>query len=307
MPWTMYSRDGQRKYLTKSERAAFLAATKGRTESVRTFCWIMAATGCRISEALALKGRNIDFEAGQVIIECLKKRGKQVFRAVPLPAELLKNLKALIETVQRSSDRLWPWSRMTGYRRIREIMEEAGIKGAQATPKGLRHGFGVCAIQSKVPLNLVQRWLGHADIKTTSIYTSAMGPEERQIASRMWCDGLADTGDDKKKSRKAKNQKKKHHAASAKAYCECCRPLRSGRLLAISDGINDPINLSEIIKIVPIGDGPVISSAEEHCHLIQFWLKCISQCYNSTSAFSGLTSGKPASPPPPWHNARDFP
>src|SRR5690606_4497837 len=62
----------------------------------------------------------------------------------------------------------------------------AGVKGGQATPKGLRHGFGVSAIQSKVPLNLVQRWLGHADIKTTAIYTSAMGEEERQIAAQMW-------------------------------------------------------------------------------------------------------------------------
>jgi integrase len=75
---------------------------------------------------------------------------------------------------------------MTGYRRIREVMLEAGIRGSYATPKGLRHGFGVRAIQAQVPLNLVQRWLGHADIKTTAIYTNAMGPEEREIASRMW-------------------------------------------------------------------------------------------------------------------------
>src|SRR5690606_18501731 len=82
--------------------------------------------------------------------------------------------------------RLWPWSRMTGYRRICEVMDKAGIAGSYASPKGLRHGFGVRAIQANVPLTLVQKWLGHADIKTTAIYTCAMGPEEREIAARMW-------------------------------------------------------------------------------------------------------------------------
>lgn len=53
-------------------------------------------------------------------------------------------------------------------------------------PKGFRHGFGVHAIRCGVPPDLVQRWLGHADIWTTAIYTQVMGPEERSIAARMW-------------------------------------------------------------------------------------------------------------------------
>jgi len=66
-------------------------------------------------------------------------------------------------------------------------MRAAGIaNGPHAAPKGLRHGFGIHAIRSGVPLNLVQRWLGHASIKTTAIYLQAMGVEEREIAARMW-------------------------------------------------------------------------------------------------------------------------
>ena len=37
-----------------------------------------------------------------------------------------------------------------------------------------------------VPLNLVQRWLGHASMATTAIYLDALGEEEREIAARMW-------------------------------------------------------------------------------------------------------------------------
>ena len=54
------------------------------------------------------------------------------------------------------------------------------------SPKGLQHGLGVNAVGQGVPLNLVQRWLGHAQLSTTAIYAEAVGEEERSIAARMW-------------------------------------------------------------------------------------------------------------------------
>ena len=65
-------------------------------------------------------------------------------------------------------------------------MVAAGITGLHATPKGLRHGFGIKAVTSDVPLNMTQKWLGHARLSTTAIYTNATGDEEKQIAERMW-------------------------------------------------------------------------------------------------------------------------
>ena len=65
-------------------------------------------------------------------------------------------------------------------------MKASGISGPHVTPKGLRHGFGVNATVNSVPLNKVQKWLGHADLKTTAIYADATGAEEDQIAGRMW-------------------------------------------------------------------------------------------------------------------------
>jgi site-specific recombinase XerD len=52
-------------------------------------------------------------------------------------------------------------------------------------PKGLRHGFGVNTVQSYVPPHLVQRWLGHASLRTTAIYADVIGPDERGFAERM--------------------------------------------------------------------------------------------------------------------------
>ncbi len=187
MSWTIFNLDGQRKYLTQSETRRFLEEARRDDPSVHVFCWLIAVTGCRISEALALTPTNIDFEARIIVFESLKKRRRHIFRSVPVPNALLQSLRMMLRKARPGdSDRLWNWSRMTGYRRVREVMERVNLNGTHASPKGLRHGFGVSAIQAGVPLNMVQRWLGHADMKTTAIYTSAIGPEERDIAARMW-------------------------------------------------------------------------------------------------------------------------
>jgi len=55
------------------------------------------------------------------------------------------------------------------------------INGPQASPKGLRHGLGVASVpsvQAGIPLNMVKKWLGHAQLSTTAIYTDATGAEE---------------------------------------------------------------------------------------------------------------------------------
>jgi integrase/recombinase XerD len=75
---------------------------------------------------------------------------------------------------------------MTGWRAVRAVMETARIGGPQASPKGLRHGFGVAAVSAGIPLNLVQKWLGHAQLTTTAIYADAGGAEEKDIARKMW-------------------------------------------------------------------------------------------------------------------------
>jgi site-specific recombinase XerD len=65
-------------------------------------------------------------------------------------------------------------------------MRNAGISPGLCKPKALRHAFAVEAGQKGIPLNIVQRWLGHARIETTAIYASAIGDEERNLARRSW-------------------------------------------------------------------------------------------------------------------------
>lgn len=65
-------------------------------------------------------------------------------------------------------------------------MQNAEIRGAQASAKGLRHGFGVRAAEKTRNPRLVQKWLGHTSIENTLIYMDAIGQEERKAALSLW-------------------------------------------------------------------------------------------------------------------------
>lgn len=181
----LYDPAGQRLYLTHEERCRLLEAAQDALPLPRAITEVLAYTGCRISEAVALTVNRIDPDARVLVFESLKKRRDGVFRAVPVPAPLFKTLTPLTGGLSPHR-RIFPVHRATAYRYVLELMQNAGIEGAHATPKGLRHGFGVSAVQRGVPLNMVQKWLGHENIKTTAIYANAVGAEEYEMAMKMW-------------------------------------------------------------------------------------------------------------------------
>src|SRR5882672_5627665 len=197
LPFMLYDQKGNRKYLTRTERQAFIDAARRASPEIETFCLTLAYTGARISEVLALVPLRIDTSANAIVIESLKKRKRGVYRAVPVPADLLVRLNEIhgIEQIRCNAEfnhlRIWNWSRTTAWYRVKTIMRAAGIVEGPAMPKALRHAFGVGGTQTGVPLNIIQRWLGHADIQTTAIYTDVMGEEERLLANRMWIEGYA--------------------------------------------------------------------------------------------------------------------
>lgn len=192
----LFTADGERKYLTPEERQSFIKAAKKHPErEARTFCLTLAHSGCRISEALELDFRRVDLKGGQLIFRTLKKRdGKVHHRAVPVPPDHLDGLELVhgVREIQNKRRKvrslIWPMSRSTGWRRVGEVMQMAGIEGAHASPKGLRHAFGVQALMKEIPLPLLQRWMGHADLETTAIYLQVVGNEETSFAGRMWED-----------------------------------------------------------------------------------------------------------------------
>ena len=185
----LHTLHGARKYLDAAERDRFIAAARGMPASLRTLCLTLVLTGCRISEALALSSASLFPSEGVIAFRSLKKRTRGVIvREVPVPSWLVAELGALAGAPDDAGfRRLWPWGRVRAWQLVKSVMAAVRIgPGPHASPKGLRHGFGMHAVRSGVPLNLVQRWLGHARMETTAIYLQAVGEEERQMASWMW-------------------------------------------------------------------------------------------------------------------------
>jgi integrase/recombinase XerD len=189
---SLFGQSGTRKYLNAAERLRFLESIQSLPPYERLFCLTLAWSGARISEVLALTPAAIDLETGVANINTLKRRKRMVVRQVPLPDNVLREFDGVFHLSLRRHDdqlefgRLWRWSRTTAWRLVKKVMAKAGVVGTRATPKGLRNAFGVKAFQSNIPPHLVQRWLGHASLRTTAIYGDVIGHDERVIAARMW-------------------------------------------------------------------------------------------------------------------------
>lgn len=187
---SLYAANGARKYLNAAERQRVIAVMQKLAPPESLFALTLAWTGARISEVLALTAASFQADCGVVAIVTLKRR-RFVMREVPVPPELMAALDRYfgISSARRDAGRLWPWSRVTAWRLIKTVMHNAGVEGRQACARGLRHGFAIGALQAQVPLNLAQRWLGHAQISTTAIYAAACGPEELGFAEKFWAVG----------------------------------------------------------------------------------------------------------------------
>lgn len=195
----LYDPAGNRLYLNAEERSAFLTAARRQPARDRTLCEALHWTGCRPSELLEITPARVDLSGGTITLRSLKKRkdaagkDKIVFRSVPVPAEFLDTLNTAhgIREAQRSRKKaatpIWPLSRVRIWQIVKGVMIAAGIPDApHRSPKGLRHGFGINATVNGVPLHMVQKWMGHAQLSTTAIYADAVGKEEQDIAARMW-------------------------------------------------------------------------------------------------------------------------
>jgi integrase len=188
---SLYAADGARKYLNRAERQRVLDAAAELPVDQALFVLTLAWTGARVSEVLALTRSSFQVDAGVVAIRTLKRRRHHI-REVPIPPELMAaldrhfGLTGARRDLPSADQRLWPWHRATSWRLVKRVTMLCQITGRRACPRGLRHAFGVGTLQAGVPLNITQRWLGHAQISTTAIYADVSGPDEAALAERFW-------------------------------------------------------------------------------------------------------------------------
>lgn len=174
-----------------------------RAATYRTLLGLLAVTGLRIGEALALDRDDLDWDEGLLVVRA-GKLGK--LRELPLHASTVAALRAYLSC----RDRLHPGAdsapvficttgRRPGYRGVaqtfRQLVDRAGLKArpGTATPRlhDLRHSFAVNTVldayrsgddvQTRLPL--LSTYLGHVNPATTYWYLSA-APELLGLAGQ---------------------------------------------------------------------------------------------------------------------------
>lgn len=139
--------------------------------------------GLRVSEVVALRRRDIDFD--RLTIHIKKSKGAQD-RIVMLPNSLVDTLHTYRKTT--SSIYLLPsnqWGKLTT-RTAQEVFKQA-CQRANITKDvsfhTLRHSFATHLLEQGTDIRYVQDLLWHANIRTTQIYTHVMKPARDQIQS----------------------------------------------------------------------------------------------------------------------------
>ncbi len=133
-------------------------------------------TGARAREFVNIRGADIYFEECEILITH-GKGGKK--RYVPILPELSNEIKTHLR--DRRQKYLFESNRSTKYstRRIQQIVHDCGQKAGiqkRVHPHLFRHSVAAILRQKGMPLDLIQKFLGHSKIETTQIYSEV--PDE---------------------------------------------------------------------------------------------------------------------------------
>ena len=121
------------------------------------FLWM---SGVRITEAVGLQKKDIDFRNDVMCIKWLKSR-KYLRRVVPLHPEL-KQMLEIYTGPMKSEDRVFNITRQRAWQLTRKYLD--------GHPHQLRHSFAVNWLRCQGDLVVLHRILGHAKIQTTMEY-----------------------------------------------------------------------------------------------------------------------------------------
>lgn len=168
--------EGRVRFLTDLEEKYVLTdlRTHGLTD-IAEFVAVAIDTGCRLSELLAAQARwvrlGVDGKYLLTIPAGVTKSGKT--RTVPLT----KRAAAILTTRAPGVD-LWPtnWNKDSVGAAWRACRKRIGLEGdLEFVFHACRHTCATRLLEATGNLVLVKDWLGHSDIRTTTIYAKVVG------------------------------------------------------------------------------------------------------------------------------------
>jgi site-specific recombinase XerD len=164
--------DSERIYLSREEVEAIIQAIDHPV--LHYFAMTMAYTGLRVSECINLTLHDVNLEDGYIQV-INGKGGKN--RTVPISDKLKSKLQEYLKFHRPKTDSLFFFAlKKTGTvsdqyvnRVLKEACKKAGIT-KHVTSHILRHSFASYLVKKDTHVAVIQRLLGHASVKTTSVY-----------------------------------------------------------------------------------------------------------------------------------------
>jgi integrase len=152
---------------------------------IRALIAVLWRGGLRISEALALAETDVDKRRGALSIrhgkgDRRREVGMDDWGFDHLDAWLQRRVHMPVGPlfcVIDGSTCGRPWASTAVRAELRRLAADAGVRRRFA-PHQLRHGHAVELAREGVPVNIIQRQLGHTDLGTTSTYLQGIDPSE---------------------------------------------------------------------------------------------------------------------------------
>ena len=152
---------------------------------IRALIAVLWRGGLRISEALGLNETDVDPRRGSLMIrhgkgEKRREAGMDQFGFEQLAAWLALRVSlppGPLFCVIDGPTRGRRWAATAARAELRQLAVDAGVRRRFA-PHQLRHAHAVELARDGVPVNIIQRQLGHTDLGTTSVYLQGIDPSE---------------------------------------------------------------------------------------------------------------------------------
>ncbi|MBU1446559.1 tyrosine-type recombinase/integrase, partial [Patescibacteria group bacterium] len=156
--------------LSRDEMKTILIST--RNHKHRLMIALAYGAGLRVSEVVSLKVQDINFAESNIH---LKQAKGNKDRITILPAKLLSDIQKLVSFKERNdfvfeSERGGKLNTRTLQKVFQNALKKAGIH-KNATFHSLRHSFATHLLENGTDIRYVQALLGHANIRTTQLYT----------------------------------------------------------------------------------------------------------------------------------------
>ena len=142
----------------------------------------LAFTGCRISEAREIAWRDVDFDAGEVVVRGDATTGTKNWELRRVP--LIPDARGLFERLRSERHGESLDAKVFRVAECQKSLDRAAKKvGAdRITHHDLRHLFATRCIESGVDIPTVSRWLGHKDGGTLAMKTYGHLRREHSVA-----------------------------------------------------------------------------------------------------------------------------